>query len=83
MRKEKMMHQCCVCRKFKRKDEYKFTNRAHMDEWGHHIGDLDELAKEFDIVFSHGYCDECVKPIRKRIDELRRIRYLAFDKKVF
>ena len=81
-KKQKMLSQCCVCRKVKRKDEYKFTDRIHMDKWDHHHSDLKVLNKEFDVVFSHGYCEECLEPLKQEIEELRKIRNNAFQKEL-
>ena len=58
-KKEKMLSQCCICKKVRRKEGYKYTHRTHMDEWGHHEKDLEELHKEFDVVLSHGLCEPC------------------------
>ena len=81
-KKQKMLSQCCVCRKVKRKEEYKFTDRVHMDKWDHHHNDLQVLNKEFDVVFSHGYCEECIVPLKQEIEELRQIRNNAFAKEM-
>ena len=55
---KKIISQCCVCKRTKRKDEFKFSDRKHMDEWGHHE-DIPHIEKEFDVLFSHGLCEEC------------------------
>jgi len=62
-KKEKFISQCCVCRKIRRKEGFKFTGdkHKHMDEWDHHEEDLKDFNKEFDVVISHGFCDPCAK----------------------
>ena len=60
-KREKFISQCCVCKKIKRKEGFKFTGseHEHMDEWDHHEEDLKKLHEEFDIVLSHGFCEPC------------------------
>ena len=55
----KFISQCCVCRKVRRKEGFQFTDRTRMDKWDHHKEDLEKAHKEFDVVYSHGYCDIC------------------------
>ena len=66
-KKEKFISQCCVCKKVRRKDGFKFTNRMHMDEWNHHEEDLKKIHEEFDVVISHGMCDPCAEDWMKTI----------------
>lgn len=68
MKEQKLLTQCCVCKKFKRKDGFKLTDKKHMDEWGHYPEDLVELQKIFDVMFTHSYCDTCYKKVMEEID---------------
>lgn len=67
-KKVKMLVKCCVCHKFKRKKGFIFSDRAHLDEWGHHHEDLAHMHLHYDVVFSHGYCPECAHKIMAEID---------------
>lgn len=68
MKEQKLLIQCCVCKKWKRKEGFKFTDRKHLDEWGHHHEDLKELQKMFDVMFTHSYCDVCYKKAMEELD---------------
>ena len=69
MKKQKFISQCCVCKKVRRKEGFRFTDRTHMDEWDHHEEDLKKLHEEFDVVYSHGYCEPCADKTIKKFDE--------------
>jgi len=71
-KKQKFISQCCICRRVRRKEGFKYTNRTHMDEWGHHHKDIEELHNEFEIVYSHGICEPCFEIHYK--GQLERIR---------
>lgn len=73
-KKMKMLSKCCVCKKFKRKEGFIYSDRAHMDEWGHHIEDLVHMQDHYDIIFSHGYCPACAKIAMKELDTLKPIQ---------
>ena len=60
-KKEKFISQCCVCKKVRRKDGFKFTDNTHMDEWGHHQQDVEKAKNTFDVVISHGICEPCAE----------------------
>ena len=70
-KREKFISQCCLCRKVRRKDGFKFTGdkHKHMDEWDHHHEDLKEIHNEFDVIFSHGFCDDCGEKVMKEFEE--------------
>ena len=68
-KKQKFISQCCVCKKVKRKEGYQFTDKAHMDQWDHHEEDLKKAHEEFDVIYSHTFCDDCVGEEHKKIEE--------------
>lgn len=74
-KKQKMISQCCVCKKVKRKEGFKYTHRKHMDEWGHYHEDLKELHGEYELVYSHGLCEPCFEThYKKQLDVMRNKR---------
>lgn len=65
-KKLKILSQCCACKKVKRKEGHKHSNRAHMDEWGHHHEDLKKIHDEFCVLYSHTYCEDCAEDFIKK-----------------
>lgn len=70
-KKEKFISQCCMCKKVRRKEGYNDCHRKHMDEWGHYHKDLKEMHDEYDLLYSHGYCDDCGKEVMEEVARLK------------
>jgi len=65
--KKKYISKCCLCGKTRRKPEDSTTHNKHLDEWDFH--DLERYYEDYDLIHSHGYCDECFK---KTLEEAQR-----------
>jgi hypothetical protein len=69
MKREKYISECCICHKIKRKEGFIYTNKTHMDAWGHYHDDLKDLRKEFNIIISHGFCPECHDHVMEEFEQ--------------
>lgn len=69
------MSQCCICKRIRRKKEFRYSDRAHLDDWGHHHEDLAHLHKNYDLVFSHGYCPSCYEKAIAELDDKKLVQF--------
>ena len=56
----KIVSKCCICKKVKHKEGFKFDNKPHMEQWGHHR-DIEDIEKDFEVYYSHGVCEDCAE----------------------
>ena len=68
MKKAKYISKCCVCGKSKRKGENAQDFPSHIDHWGYHDEELERYYEDYDLIHSHGYCDECAKKAQEEAE---------------
>lgn len=68
MKKIKYVSTCCVCGKIRRHSTEQNDDAKHLDEWGHHMEEMQRYFSKYELVASHGYCNKCFE---EAIEEMR------------
>ena len=62
MKPKKLISKCCMCGKVK-DESHDFSN-----SWGFHEEQLERYYSDFDLMHTHGFCDECYKRAEEELD---------------
>ena len=71
MKKQKIIPECSVCGKSKRNKEDSHDFSVHLDQWGYHGEELERYYEDYDLIPSHGYCEECLRAAMEEVERWR------------